>query len=401
MKALVFKGVGDIRIEEVQDPTLQKPDDAIVRLTRTTICGTDLHFVRGTVPGVKRGTVLGHEGIGIVEKVGNGVKTVKPGDRVIVVSTIGCGHCSYCKKKLYSQCDQANPEGADAGTAFFGGPESSGSFYGMQAEKVRVPYADVTLVKLPDIVSDDQAILLSDILPTAYMAVEQANVTPDDTVAVFGCGPVGQLVIACLKQKNVARIFAIDRVPYRLKKAEEQGAEIINFDKEDPVKALKKATHNKGPTRIIDAVGIDAEQPRGILHSLKNIIHDDFAQERKKVAPKTNPHNGNWVPGNGPSQVLQWAVRAVAKAGTISIIGVYSDLLTTFPIGEAMGKNLTIAMGNCNHRAYFPLLLEWVESGKFDPLFFITQKLPFAQVVEAYKHFDKREDGWLKAVLVV
>ncbi|HVW99111.1 MAG TPA: alcohol dehydrogenase catalytic domain-containing protein, partial [Candidatus Babeliaceae bacterium] len=212
MKAVVFKGVGNIALENVDIPTLQEAEDAIVRITMSAICGTDLHMIRGSLPGMsgqtvfKRGTILGHEGVGVVEEVGTSVKGFQKGDRVIIPSTIACGQCHYCKEKIYSQCDKANPNGPDAGTAFYGGPAKTGPFDGMQAEMVRVPFANTSLIKIPNGITDKQAILLSDILPTAYMAVEMAEVRPTDTVAVFGCGPVGQLVIACLKKHNVKTI---------------------------------------------------------------------------------------------------------------------------------------------------------------------------------------------------
>lgn len=399
MKALVFKGVGNIALEEVKDPRIKEHADAIIALTKSAICGTDLHMIRGTVSGMKKGTILGHEGIGIVEKVGKSVKNFRVGDRVIVPSTIACGNCDYCRQGIYSQCDQANPNGPTAGAAFYGGPKGSGPFNGMQAEKVRVPFADSSLVAIPDDVTDDQVILLSDILPTAYMAVEMADVKPSDTVAVFGCGPVGQLVIFCLKQLSPLQIIAIDHVPSRLNKALQQGASVVNFDEKDPVDELKRITNNKGPTKIIDAVGIDAEQSH---HSRMDAsLHKEFKKELKKIAPKTNSHDGNWIPGSGPSQVLQWAVKAVAKNGLISIIGVYTDLLKTFPIGEAMGKNLTISMGDCNHRYYIPKLLTWVQKKIFDSRDFVSHDLPLADIVKGYKHFDKRDDGWLKVVLSI
>lgn len=359
-------------------------------------------MIRGTIQGMKKGTTLGHEGVGIVEKVGKLVKNFKVGDRVIVPSTIACGHCSYCLQGIYSQCDTANPNGPNAGTAFYGGPKISGPFNGMQAEKVRVPFADVSLIAIPDDVTDDQVILLSDILPTAYMAVEMADIKPSDTVAVFGCGPVGQHVIFCLKQLQANQIIAIDHIPSRLNKAKQQGASIINFDEKDPVEELKKMANNKGPTKIIDAVGIDAQQPRYSITDAKYISQSkEFKKELKKIAPKINPHDGNWIPGDGPSQVLQWAVKAVAKNGLISIIGVYTELLKTFPIGEAMGKNLTIRMGDCNHRKYIPKLLSWVQQGIFDSRNFTTHTLPLSDVITGYKHFDKRDNGWIKVVLSI
>lgn len=398
MKALVLKGVGNIALEEVSDPKIKDQSDAIVALTMTTICGTDLHAVRGTMPGYKPGTVLGHEGVGIVEQIGTDVKKVKIGDRVIVPSTIACGTCFYCKHEIYSQCDNANP----GGTAFYGSPELAGGFNGMQAEKVRVPYADVGLVKIPDEITDEQVILLSDILPTSYMAVENIYPQPDDVVAVFGAGIVGQLAIYSLMKMGVKKVFSIDRIPWRLERAKAQGAHIINFDEVDPVSELKKLTDNRGPNKIIDAVGIDAVHPSGIAQWLKSmVIPVDFKEEVKKVAPIINPDGENWIPGNAPSQVFRWAVPAIAKAGIFSIIGVYTPLMDMFPIGEAMGKNLTITMGNCNHTRYISHFLELVKNGQIDLVPFLTQRMPFEEIVTAYKHFDKRDENWLKVALKI
>lgn len=401
MKAVVFKSVGNIVLQNVKEPSIQDPKDALIRVTTSAICGTDLHMVRGTLSGMKKNTILGHEAVGIIEEVGSDVHTLKVGDRVIIPSTVCCGHCQYCDRQIYAQCDNANPNGPQAGTVFYGGPKTTGPLNGLQAEKARTPFADTCLIKIPDTITDEQAILLSDILPTAYMAVEMADTQPEDTVAVFGCGPVGQLVIACLKQIGVKKIFAIDSVPSRLKMAQEQGAELINFSKKDPVKELRRLTDKNGPNKIIDAVGVDAELPQccGLQFFKKLFGRSRFKQEVKEVAPKTNPQYGNWYPGNGPSQVLEWAVEAVAKAGTISIIGVYPPALQAFPIGKSMQKNLTIRMGNCNHRKYIPMLIEWVQNKKFDPTKFITQKLPFSEVIKAYKHFDRRDDNWIKIIL--
>lgn len=401
MKALVFKGIGNISIEIVNDPTIEHPQDAVVKITTSAICGTDLHMIRGTMNDMVKGTIMGHEGVGIVEQIGSEVTDINIGDRVIIGSTIGCGKCDYCQIELYSQCTQSNPNGAQSGTTFFGGPQASGPIQGMQAEKVRVPYADVNLVRIPDEILDEQVILLSDILPTAYMAVDMAHVSEHDTVAVFGCGPVGQLVIHCLKQKNVNKIFAIDRVPSRLEMAKKQGAHVINFDEVDPVQELHKLTNKQGPTRVIDAVGIDAQQQKGSLFSFitRYTQKKQFKNELKEVAPRINSYDGNWIPGDGPSQALQWAVDSVAHAGTVSIIGVYSSCMRFFPIGNAFGKNITIRMGNCNHRKYIPLLLEWVKNGSFDSRDFVTQTLPLDVIVDAYHHFDKREENWIKVIL--
>ncbi len=213
MKAVVFRGIGNIRLEDVPEPKLEKPTDAIVRLTASAICGTDLHMVRGTLGPMKDGTILGHEGIGIVEEVGSEVRNMRVGDRVVVPSTIACGNCSYCRAGYYAQCDRSNPNGPDKGTAFYGGPIDSGPFKGMQAEYVRVPFANINLVKLPDEVDDEQAIMISDIFPTGYMSADIAGLKPGHTVAVFGCGPVGQFAIATAKHLDAGRIFAIDTIP--------------------------------------------------------------------------------------------------------------------------------------------------------------------------------------------
>src|SRR5437868_1173932 len=296
MKAVVFHGVGDIRLDEVAEPRIEKPNDAVVRLTANAICGTDLHMVRGTLTGMKPGTILGHEGVGIVEEVGSAVRNFQPGDRVVIPSTIGCGNCVYCRCGYYAMCDQANPQGSE--TAFFGGPESSGPFQGLQAEKARIPFANINLYKLPEELADDDAILLSDIFPTGYMAAELAEIKPGNSVVVFGCGPVGQFAIASAKLLQAGRIFAVDTIESRLEMAREQGAEIINFNQEDPVAALKGLTGGVGCDRAIDAVGTDADQPHRCPGAKSAKQHAaDFAEQRKKVAPKTEEDGENWHPG--------------------------------------------------------------------------------------------------------
>ena len=394
MKAVVFHGIGDIRLEEVDDPKIKEPTDAIVTLTASAICGTDLHMIRGTVSGMEKGIILGHEGVGIVEEIGKNVRNLSAGDRVVIPSTIGCGNCSYCRAGYYAQCNHANPTGE--GTAFFGGPKSSGSFHGLQAEKARIPFANVGPVKLPEEVDDDQAILLSDIVPTGYMAADNAQIKPGNTIAVFGLGPVGQFCIASAKFFDVGRIIAIDTIPSRLEMARAQGAEIIDFNEEDPIQAIKDLTDGIGVDRVIDAVGVDANMP----HSgpAATPAAKKHAKEKGKVAPEAKPKNGNWEPGDAASIVLDWAVQAVAKAGTISIIGVYGEL-DSFPIGDAMEKNLTIMMGNCNHRRYLPHLIELVRTGALDPSEILTQVEPMTAVIDAYRAFDKRKPGWIKVKL--
>jgi threonine dehydrogenase-like Zn-dependent dehydrogenase len=252
MKAIVFHGIGDVRLDTVSDPKIQHPLDAIIRITASAICGTDLHFIRGTVPGMKKGRVLGHEALGIIEELGKEVRNLKVGDRVVVPSTVGCGSCNYCRAGYFAQCDKSNPGGPLAGTVFFGGPESAGGLDGLQAEYARIPFANAGLLKLPDDVDNDRAILLSDILPTSYMAAEMAEIKPSNMVAIFGCGPVGQLAIACAQHLGAGRIFAIDSVPSRLEMARSQGAEAIAFDKEDVVKVLRDLT--TAPARIASSM---------------------------------------------------------------------------------------------------------------------------------------------------
>ncbi len=399
MKAIVWKGVGDIRVEEVEDPKIEAPTDAIVRLTASAICGTDLHFIRGTMPDMVPGTILGHEGVGIVEEIGSDVRNLSIGDRVVIPSTIACGYCSYCRAGYYAQCDNANPNGSSAGTAFFGGPKSSGPFHGLQAEKARVPYANVGLVKLPDSVSDEQAILISDIFPTGYFGAEMAEIEAGDTVAVFGCGPVGQFAIASAKLLGAGRIFAIDRIPSRLEMAREQGAETINFEEEDPVKTIQRLTGGIGVDRAIDAVGVDAQHAHQGPAAPKKEQEKQFEEQVETVAPDANPDGEHWVPGDAPSQALDWAVEALCKAGTLSIIGVYPETAEFFPIGKAMNKNLTLNMGNCHHRRYIPMLVDMVRSGEINPLHILTQTEPLTDAISAYEAFDTREPGWIKVEL--
>jgi threonine dehydrogenase-like Zn-dependent dehydrogenase len=400
MKAVVFRGIGDIRLEDCPEPKIQAPTDALVRITASAICGTDLHMVRGTVPGMKPGTILGHEGVGVVEDAGKDVRNLKAGDRVVIPSTIACGYCSYCRAGYHAQCDNSNPNGRTAGTAFFGGPADSGPFHGLQAELARVPFANAGLVKLPDAIDDDQAILLSDIFPTGYFGALLAEIKEGDTVAVFGCGPVGQFSIASAKLLGASRILAIDCLEDRLDMACAQGAEIINFDAEDPISAIRRLTGDIGVDRAIDAVGVDSVHAhRGPAKPQADKNEQLFREELKAVAPKTNPQGDNWHPGDAPSQAIEWAVQGLAKAGTLAVIGVYPEAHRFFPLGMAMGKNLSLNMGNCNHRAYLPTLVDLVSSGVIDPAQVLTRTEPLTSAIDAYKAFDTRQPGWIKVML--
>lgn len=401
MKAVVFHDIGDIRLDDVPEPKLQQSTDAIVRITTSAICGTDLHMVRGTMPGMKPGTILGHEAVGVVEEVGQQVRNFRPGDRVVIPSTIGCGSCSYCRSSHYAQCDNANPNGHLAGTAFYGGPEQTGPFDGMQAEYVRVPYGHVNLVRLPDEVSDAQAILISDIFPTAYFGADIAGIQPGDTVAVFGCGPVGQFAIISAQLMGAGRVLAVDAIDSRLQMARRQGAEAIDFESEDPVQVIRELTDGIGVDRVIEAVGVDANRPQhGPAAEQSETQAKQFEQERQQITASDSHLDADlWRPGTAPSQTLQWAVQALAKAGTLGIIGVFPPSQQSFPIGMAMNKNLTLRMGNCNHRKYIPDLVRRVRSGELDPSAVLTQQEEMVQVLDAYKEFDKRHAGWIKVAL--
>lgn len=398
MKAVVWHGVGDIRMDDVTEPAIEHPQDAIVQITTSAICGTDLHMVRGTMPGMVPGTILGHEGVGVVADVGSQVRNFSPGDRVVIPSTIACGACSYCRAGYYAQCDNANPGGRRAGTSFFGGPEATGSFPGMQAERVRVPYANVGLVGLPDRVSDEEAILISDIFPTAWFGADIADIASGHTVAVLGCGPVGLFAIISARAQGASRVLAVDGVTSRLEQARALHAEPIDYTAEDPVAAMVELTGGIGPDRVIDAVGVDAERPKE-GPAAANGNADGFAGEVAQVAPETAPQDGTWKPGDAPSQAARWAVDGVAKAGGVSIIGVYPPPMTSFPIGTAMNKNLTLRMGNCNHRKYVPELVSMVASGQVDIESVLTQEMGFHDVIAAYTAFDRRESGWTKVAV--
>ncbi|WP_328440817.1 alcohol dehydrogenase catalytic domain-containing protein [Streptomyces sp. NBC_00444] len=410
MKAVVWHGLGDIRLDDVPEPTIKDPYDAIVRITTSAICGTDLHFVRGTMPGLQEGRILGHEAVGVVEGVGSGVRNLRPGDRVVVPSTVACGTCSYCRAGYYAQCDNANPQGRLAGTTFFGGPEAAGGLDGLQAEYARVPFAHVGLVPLPDTVDDAQAILLSDIYPTAWFGARLAEIGDGDTVAVMGAGPVGQAAIACARLQGAGRIILVDGVADRLEVARSQHAETVDFNTEDPVEAVRELTGGIGVDRVIEAVGVDAERPRrGPAAEALREQAEQFDHERAEAAPQQNPDKNPdknpdgdpWVPGDAPSLAARWSVQMVAKAGTIGTVGVYPPQVQHYPFGEAFMKNLTLKSGNCNHRRYVPTLVSLVADGRLDPTPLVTRWGDTQDAVEAYRRFDRREAGWTKVALGV
>ena len=403
MKAVVFHDIGDIRLEDVPEPRIEDPNDAIVRITGSAICGTDLHMVRGTMPDMEPGTILGHEAVGIVEELGSNVRDLAVGDRVVVPSTIACGYCSYCRAGYFSQCDNANPNGPHAGTCSFGGPKSTGSINGLQAELARVPFANVGLVKIPDSITDEQALMLSDIFPTGYFGADLAHIHPGHTVAVFGCGPVGQFAIISALLMGAGRVLAVDCIDPRLERARDNGAEVINFEKENAVDTIMDLTGGIGTDRAIDAVGIDAMHPHSPpAVALSEHELEQFEEEVQELVPeqfRAEKKGKPWHPGDAPSQALQWAVQSLAKAGTLAVIGVYPENMRFFPTGKAMLKNLTIRAGNCHHRKYIPLLLQIVSAGSVKPERVITQEQPIASALDAYRMFDQKKAGWLKVQL--
>jgi threonine dehydrogenase-like Zn-dependent dehydrogenase len=403
MRAVVWHGVGEIGLEDVPEPVLADRADAIVRITASGVCGTDLHFVRGTMPGMRPGTVLGHEAVGVIEEVGPGVRNFNPGDRVVIPSTIGCGRCVYCRAGYFAQCDVANPNGPDAGTSFYGGPETTGPFDGLQAEYARVPYAHTNLVTVPPGVSDEQALMVSDILPTAWFGARLAEVASGDVVVVLGAGPVGQLAALSARVQGAGRVLIVDGDADRLETARLQNAETIDFNAEDPVEAVKDLTGGIGADRVIEAVGVDAQRPIGgpAAQRLDDELAHAFERERADAAPRTNTRGSRWMPGDAPSQTLRWSVEMAAKAGTIGIVGVYPPQHTSFPLGAAMNRNLTVQAGNCNHRKYVPGLLRRIATGTLDPTTVLTQQEPIPGAIEAYEAFDRREPGWTKVALEV
>ncbi len=399
MKAVTFHAIGDIRVDNVPEPVIEQPTDAIVRLTASAICGTDLHFVRGTFSGMKKGQVLGHEGVGIVEQIGSAVRDIRVGQRVVIPSTIGCGTCRYCRERAFAQCDVANPQGKRAGTSFFGGPEAAGGYKGLQAERARTPWADTNLVVLPDAISDDQAILMSDILPTGWFGADLAQVAPGETVAVFGCGPVGLMAIASAFVMGAARVIAVDRLPDRLGMAEKLGAEPVNFDEIEVAKAIVEMTGGDGVDKVIEAVGVDAQHAQhgpdapGVVGRVKEAVIQRLTE------PTARTHGDHYVAGDKPAQSLDWAIECVRKSGTVAIIGVFPPTDREFPIGMAMNKNLTLRMGNANHRRYYDVLIDHVLSGRLDPVKVLTQVEPMTGAIEAYEAFDARQPGWIKVEL--
>ena len=388
MRALCWYGKGDVRVEDVADPTIVDARDVIVKITSTAICGSDLHLYNGLMPTMEKGDVLGHEPMGEVVEVGSAVTKLKVGDRVVVPFTISCGECFFCQKGMYSLCDTSNPNAEVARKAMgqspaglFGYSHMLGGFAGGQAEYLRVPFADVGPIKIPPGMSDDQVLFLSDIFPTGYMAAENCQMEHGDTVAIWGCGLVGQFAIQSAWMFGAERVIAIDRLPERLRMAEGYGsAETINFSKDSVYDRLMEMTGGRGPDRCIDAVGTEADAASSF----------DAVVDRAKPAAYL---------GTDRPHVLREAIMCCRKGGTVSIPGVYIGFLDKIPFGAAMNKGLTMKMGQTNVQKYLEPLLSKVEAGEIDPSFVITHRVKLEDAPKAYKTFRDKEEGCIKVVL--
>jgi threonine dehydrogenase-like Zn-dependent dehydrogenase len=388
MKALTWHGRSDVRCETVPDPTIIDPTDAVVRITSTAICGSDLHLYDGFNPFMMAGDVLGHEPMGIVEEVGSEVRRLKRGDRVVVPFTISCGTCFFCQRTEYSLCDTTNrtEENArklmgQAPAGLFGYSHLTGGYAGGQAQYLRVPFADVGPLRIDSDLTDEQVLFLSDIFPTGWMAAENAEIEPGDTVAVWGAGPVGQFCIQSAWMMGAGRVIAIDRLPERLAMAERHGrAETINFEEVGVYDQLMEMTQGRGPDRCIDAVGAEAHST-GSIDAVYDKAKTMLMMETDRV------------------HVLREAILCCRKGGTISIPGVYFGVADKIPVGPFMNKALTLKTGQTHVPRYHDQLLRRIESGEIDPSFVITHTVPLEKGPEMYKTFRDKEDGCIKVVL--
>lgn len=387
MKATCWYGKKDIRVEQVPDPRILNPHDAIVRITSTAICGSDLHLYNGFNPAMQPGDILGHEFMGEVVEVGKSVQKLKVGDRVVVPFPIACGGCLSCLRGLFSVCENSNPNAGMAEelwghspAGIFGYSHLLGGYPGGQAEYARVPYADVGPLKVPDGMDDEQVLFLSDILPTGYMAAEQCGIQPGDTVAVWGCGPVGQFAIHSAFLLGAERVIAIDRFPYRLRMARETcGAETLNYAEADIPEALKDMTGGRGPDAVIDAVGMESHG-----------VGLAGAYDRTKQALMLETDR---------TSALRQAIMACRSGGTVSIVGVYAGFVDTFPMGSVMNRSLTIKTGQAHVQRYMRPLLDRIQKGEIDSRFVITHRLRLDDAPNGYATFNDKQDECMKVVL--
>jgi len=388
MRALTWHSKYDVRVSNVDMPEIINPRDAILKVTSTAICGSDLHLYDGFIPSMKAGDILGHEFMGEVVELGAGVDKSKlaVGDRVVIPFNVACGSCFFCKKQLTSCCDNTNPNASMPAAAYgaspagmFGYSHMFGGYAGGQAEFVRVPLADVGAFKVPEDLSDDQVLFLSDIFPTGYMAAVNAEIEKGDTVAVWGAGPVGQFAIRSAMVLGAERVVSIDDVPGRLNMSRAAGAETIDMSKETVFDRLMELTGGRGPDRCIDAVGLEA-------HGMSV----DAVMDRIKVAT---------MMATDRAHALRQAIQCCRKGGTVSVPGVYGGLIDKFPFGAAFGKGLTLKMGQTHVHRYLPELLGHIQSGRLDPTFVITHHMPLSDAKQAYEMFSQNKSEVIKVVL--
>jgi threonine dehydrogenase-like Zn-dependent dehydrogenase len=386
MRAVVWESKNHVKVTQVPDPEIVNPRDAIVKVTLTAICGSDLHLYNGYIPTMKAGDVLGHEFMGEVVEVGRDVKNLAKGDWVVVPFAIACGRCFFCQRDLWSLCDNTNPNASIAdvaygysGSGLFGYSHMYGGYPGGQAEFVRVPFADVGPIKIYEDLLDEQVLFLSDIFPTGYMAAENCGIQPGDTVAIWGCGPVGLFAVKSALMLGAERVIAIDRFQERLRKAQESGAETINYSEANVFEVLKESTGGRGPDACIDAVGMESHGA-GVVH-----FYDRAKQVLMMETDRPEP--------------LREAIHACRKGGTVSVPGVYGGFIDKFPIGAAFAKGLTIKMGQTHVHKYMRPLLEKIRRGDIDPSFVVSHTFPLDEAPRAYRMFRDKEDECTKVVM--
>ncbi|MBD1914228.1 MULTISPECIES: zinc-dependent alcohol dehydrogenase [unclassified Leptolyngbya] len=386
MKALCWHGAGDVRVDNVPDPKILNPRDAIIKITSTAICGSDLHIYDGYIPTMKSGDILGHEFMGEVVELGSAVKNLKIGDRVVVPFTISCGNCFFCQKDLWSLCDNSNPNAwmaeklyGHSPSGLFGYSHLLGGYAGGQAQYARVPYADIGPMKVPDGMTDEQVLFLTDVFPTGYMAADYCDIEPGDTVAVWGCGPVGQFAIRSAFMFGAERVIAIDRIPERLELAKAGGAEILNYEEVETGVALKEMTGGRGPDCCIDAVGMEAHGT-GFMAAY-DAVKQTFRMETDRAL------------------VLREVIVACRKGGKVSVPGVYGGFIDKMPMGAFVNKALTMRSGQTHMQKYMGPLLERIQNGEIDPSFIITHTMPLDEAPRGYKIFRDKQESCIKVVL--
>ncbi len=373
MKALVYEGIKKVGVAQVQDPKLQKSDDIIVRVTSTAICGSDLHLIHGMVPNMKKGFILGHETMGIVEETGPEVTRVRKGDRVIVPFPIACGHCWYCEHNLFSQCDNSNEHGENG--AIFGYSDTYGGYDGGQAEYLRVPYANVGPKVIPEDLTDEQVLFLTDVLPTSYWGVDIGGVKKGDTVIILGCGPIGLSAIKWTILAGAKRIISVDYIDYRLAHARSYGVETVNLEEHEDTGEMLHDMTDGGADVVLDCVGVDGKMT---------------TFEKIETVLKLQ---------GGSKSAIEIATQAVRKGGTVVFVGVYGTRYNMFPLGDFFAKNITLKMGQCPVHVYVDPILKMIKEKKYDPTDIITHTLSLDQGSHGYEVFDKKEENCIKVIL--